>query len=143
MKIFKILFLMALINSSLSSCSSSSALSSIGLIGTGLGAAAGTGVGYVIGDKIGKKTENMVLAGAIGAGAGMLAGGLINDNLELEKAKTRIIRQARQTDARQHEIDSLRESLTDASNWGKLETRSWNERYRGDYYDTPYEGRLR
>ena len=100
-------------------------------------------MGYVIGDKIGKKTENMVLAGAIGAGAGMLAGGLINDNLELEKAKTRIIRQARQTDARQHEIDSLRESLTDASNWGKLETRSWNERYRGDYYDTPYEGRLR
>lgn len=143
MKIIKFLFLASLINTSLCSCSSSSALSSLGLIGTTVGAATGIGAGYVIGDQIGKKSENMLLAGAIGAGTGMLVGGLINDSQEEKNAKTRIVRQARQTDARQKEIDALRESLSDGSSWGKLETKSWNERYRGDYYDTPYEGRLR
>ncbi len=127
-----------------SACSLGSAFSTEGIVGTAIGTLGGTAAGYAIGDQIGKKTENMALAGAIGGGMGMLAGGNMHDRAQAhQEVKQAIVREAQIVDSNQLEIDSLRERMHENSSWGQSERRPWNERYWGESYDLPYEGTLR
>lgn len=122
-------------------CSASSLLTTEGVAGTALGTIGGTGVGYFVGEQLGKKTENMALAGGIGAGLGMLVGGMLHErNVSEVRARQVLVREAQVVNENQREIDSLREKLTDSSTWGRGEVKSWNERYMGESYDIPYEG---
>lgn len=141
-KISQILAVSFLI-SSLSACSSSSILSSEGLWGASLGTAAGAGAGYLVGDHIGKQTENMALLGGVGAGVGILAGGLLHDeNVRSSQQKLAVVREARLIGENQKELDHLRQSMEDATVWGQTEVKPWNERYVTDENssNTPYQG---
>ncbi|MFN8388973.1 MAG: hypothetical protein U0136_01635 [Bdellovibrionota bacterium] len=128
----------------LGGCSPSSLVSQEGALGTGFGFLGGTGAGYLIGQQIGKKTENMALVGALGGGLGALAGGMLHErNVAQSNAKRAVVREARAIDENQRRIDEMRERMSDASTWGRSEVKPWNERYLGDSYDSPYEGPLR
>ena len=131
------------IASSLSACSTSSLFSSEGLWGASLGTAAGAGAGYLVGQHIGKQTENMALLGGIGAGVGVLAGGLLHDeNVKASQQKLTVVREARLIGENQKELDHLRQAMEDASVWGQTEVKPWNERYVTDENasNTPYQG---
>ena len=128
---------------SASACSMSSALTQEAIMGTAFGTAAGVGTGYLIGDEIGKQTENMALAGGVGAGLGLLAGGLLHEhNVKEAEQRSVLIREVKMIGENQREIDALRERLTESSTWGKGEVKPWKERYWGDNYNIPYEGRI-
>ena len=135
----KISFLSALLLSS--GCSPSSLITTEGLAGSLLGAAGGSGVGYAIGQQIGKTKENMLLAGGIGAGLGIMGGALLHEhNISAVQKRQIVIRQAQVINRQQQEIDSLRDTMHDNSAWGRGEVRPWNERYLGENSDSPYEG---
>lgn len=124
-----------------SGCSPASVLTTEGAAGGLLGAAGGTGIGYAIGTQIGKTTENMLLAGTIGTGLGLMAGGLLYEqNMFSAERREVVIRRAQQISTQQKRIDSLREEMFERSSWGRQEVKSWNDRYWGDSYDSPYEG---
>ena len=131
-----------LISSALIGCSSGSSMfTQEGMMGSSFGLLAGTGAGYLIGQQIGKPTENMALAGGIGAGLGLLAGGLMHDrNLKKEYAKQAVVREAQLVSDNQKDIDDMRQRMQDSSTWGQGEVKSWNDRYWGESYDVPYEG---
>lgn len=113
------------------------------MLGTALGTAAGVGAGYAISEQIGKPVENMALVGAAGAGLGMLAGGLLHERNERDaEERSVLIREVRMIGENQREIDTLRENLTESTTWGKGEVKPWNERYWGENYSSPYEGRI-
>jgi hypothetical protein len=116
-------------------------LSTEGAITSSLGLLGGTGAGYLIGQRVGKKTENMALAGAIGGGMGLMAGGLLHEhNMKVVEARRARVREARALDRNQSEIDELRERMYDDSSWGRSEVKPWNQRYWDESYDEPYEG---
>jgi hypothetical protein len=128
---------------SFTGCSFSSLGTSEALLGGGLGAAAGTGAGYAIGESIGKSTENMLLVGGIGTGLGLLGGAMLHErNMKEAQRRDVLIREIRMVGENQKEIDSLRERMHDESSWGGMEVKPWNERYLGESYNTPYEGRI-
>ncbi|MBP9838863.1 MAG: glycine zipper 2TM domain-containing protein [Proteobacteria bacterium] len=144
LKNFKILLSVVLLTSSLSSCSTLSGIySSEGLVGSSIGALGGAGIGYAVGTQIGKKTENTLLAAGIGAGLGALIGGSMHADAKEEQAKLVVVRKAREKDELQAKIDNLREDYNDSVSWGRSETKSWNERYEGDDFSSPYEGTRR
>lgn len=125
------------------SCSPSSMFTSEGAYSSAAGGILGTGIGYAIGQQVGKTTENMLLAGTIGSGIGLMAGGLLHEhNIAVSQKQEVLIRQVRMVDDNQREIDSLREKLHDSTSWGGNEVKPWNERYWGDNYQHPYEGTL-
>lgn len=110
-----------------------------------IGGAGGTGVGYLIGDQVGKKTENMLLAGSIGAGLGALGGNWFEQYREASKNKRTIyVRQSREIDENQKKLDALRNLQYEESIWGQKETKPYNERYwdSSDYEGGEYEGQL-
>ena len=126
-------------------CSYDRMFTSEGLWGTSLGTAAGVGGGYLVGQQIGKPTENMALLGGVGAGAGLLAGGLLHEeNVKASQKKLQVVREARLIGDNQREIDHLRQSLEDSSVWGQNEVKPWNERYVTDEDDgySTYQGQL-
>lgn len=124
-----------------SACSLSSFPSLEGLAGATAGAAVGAGIGSIIGDHAGKKTENTLMAGGIGALSGMAIGALVHDNrMELAKEDAQVIREAKQLDARQKEIDDTRRAVDSDSSWGKLEVKPWQERYNIENSEMPYQG---
>ena len=83
------------------------------------------------------------LAGAIGGGLGMLAGGMLHErNVSEVKKRQLLVREARVVSENQREIDAMRENLAESTRWGGGEVKPWNERYWGESYDTPYEGRF-
>ncbi len=124
-------------------CSPTSVLSTEGAVGGALGAAGGTGIGYAIGQSIGKTTENMLLAGTIGSGLGLMAGGLLYEhNVFSSQEREVIIRRAQRINSQQREIDALREDMFERSSWGRSEVKGWNDRYWGESPNTPYEGTL-
>lgn len=130
-----------LLSSNLTACSS--LFTTEGLWGTTIGSAAGIGTGYIVGDNIGKQTENMLLIGGVGAGLGALAGTLLHDeNVKSSQKKLAVVREARLIGENQREIDHLRRSLEDSSTWGQLEVKPWNERYvtDEDASNVPYQG---
>lgn len=136
-------FLVASLFSAATGCSPTSVLSTEGAAGGLLGAAGGTGIGYVIGTQIGKTTENMLLAGTIGSGLGLMAGGLLYEhNVFSAQEREVVIRRAQRISTQQRQIDSLREDMFERSSWGRGESKSWNDRYWGESYDAPYEGTL-
>jgi len=135
------IFLFIVVGSLLSGCSYGSVFTSEGLMGTSIGMAGGTGAGYLIGEEIGKKTENMALGAGIGSGLGMLAGGMLHEhNVRETQTRQVLIREAKMVGENQAEIDALRERMTESSVWGRSETKSWNDRYWGDNEGVPYEG---
>ena len=137
--------LFAGVTMSATGCSTDSLFTSEGLWGTSLGTAAGVGTGYLVGQHIGKPTENMALIGGIGAGAGLLAGGLLHDeNVKASQKKLQVVREARLIGDNQREIDHLRQTLEDSSVWGQNEVKPWNERYVTDEDDgySTYQGQI-
>lgn len=124
-----------------SACSVSSLPSFEGLAGAVAGTAVGAGIGSIVGDHAGKKTENTLMAGGIGAATGIALGALVHDNrMELAKEDAQVIREARQIDARQKEIDETRRAVESDSSWGKLEIKPWQERYNIENSEMPYQG---
>ncbi len=134
-------FLLIISITSVSSCSLDSLTTSEAVLGGGAGALAGAGIGSIIGDRIGKKTENMAMIGGIGAGTGILLGSLIHDNrAEANKEKAEIIRRAGEISQRQKQIDKLREQVQSDSSWGRSEVKPWSERYETEVSDYPFQG---
>ena len=126
----KVLAFVALCSSVAGCTSYSSIMSSEGIWGTSLGAAAGVGGGYLLGQEVGKETENMLLLGGIGAGLGALSGGLLHDeNVKSSQKKLAVVREARLIGENQREIDHLRQALEDSSIWGQTEVKPWDQRY--------------
>ena len=77
----------------------------------------------------------------IGALSGMAIGALVHDNrMELAKEDAQVIREAKQLDARQKEIDDTRRAVDSDSSWGKLEVKPWQERYNIENSEMPYQG---
>ena len=125
----------------LSSCSLESLTTTEAILGGGAGALAGVGIGSLVGDEIGKKTENMAMIGGIGAGTGILLGSLIHDNrAEASREKAEIIRRAGEISQRQKQIDKLREQVQSDSSWGRSEVKPWSERYETEVSDYPFQG---
>jgi len=125
----------------LSGCSPAGFVSPEGMVGTGIGAAAGSGVGWLFAESVGNTAENVLINGAIGAGVGMLAGAMLYQrNLKVAREREVVMREARMLDVNQQEIDQLRRKVDDASSWGANETRPWDERYQKVQDNRPYQG---
>ena len=123
------------------SCAPSSVISPEGAVGGLLGSAVGGGVGAFFAQDYGHQTENILINGAIGAGAGLAAGALVHEiRMESANEKARIVRQAEMIGEAQREIDLLRQEMADASTWGRGEVKPWEDRYMGDNPDLPYQG---
>ncbi len=124
-----------------SACSLSGLSSWDGLAGATAGGAVGAGIGSIIGDHTGKKTENTLLGAGAGALSGIALGALINDNrMELAQEDAQVIREARQIDERQKEIDQIRRAVNSDSSWGRAEVKPWQERYNTEASELPYQG---
>ena len=122
-------------------CSPTAVTAPEGMIGTALGAAAGSGVGLLFGNKEGNTTENVIVNSAIGAGVGLLAGSLLHErNLQIAKEREVVLREARMLDSNQQDIDQLRRKVYDSSSWGANETKVWDERYEENQSNRPYQG---
>lgn len=129
----------ALISSS--ACSLSGLSSWDGIAGATAGGAVGAGIGSIIGDHTGKKTENTLLGAGVGVLSGVALGALINDNrMELAQEDAQVIREARQLDARQKELDDIRRAVNSDSSWGRSEVKPWQERYNTETSEIPYQG---
>ena len=123
------------------SCTLSSYGTQEGLLGSLAGAVAGGAAGQIFGDKYGKKTENTALGAGIGALSGVAIGSLIHDKrMESSKEKAQVVRVSREVNAKQKEIDQLREEVYSESSWGRLEVKPWSERYQTETADLPYQG---
>lgn len=126
----------------LSACSLSSYPTGEGLIGGLAGAAAGVGVGQLIGDQIGNKSKNTAISAGVGAATGLAIGALIHDSRsQIDQEEEAVIREAKRIDARQKEIDTLREDVYSNSSWGRLEVKPWHERYQIEESEYPYQDR--
>ena len=133
--------LLGMLALSQSACSLASYQTMEALVGGAGGSIAGGGVGYIIGQEIGKKTENTATGAAVGAAAGVALGALVHENnVELSKEREVVVREAKLIDENQKEIDRLREEVNEESNWGRNETKPWNERYADDIPDEPFQG---
>jgi hypothetical protein len=122
-------------------CSPASMGTTEGLYGTALGAAAGTGVGLLFAQKVGNTAENVLINGAIGAGAGLLAGALLHEqNVEVAREREVVQREARLLHENEREIAQMRRQIESASSWGQNETQTWAERYPEDQSNLPYQG---
>ena len=85
--------------------------------------------------------ENVLVNGAIGAGAGLLTGVIINEYQKRQSPEEiRIIREAQLIGSNQTTIDKLRKEVDESSDWGKNESRSWEERYQTEDSHRPYLG---
>lgn len=124
-----------------SACSPSGYSSREGMTGAMLGTALGSGVGWLLGNEVGDKTENVALNAAIGGGIGLLAGALMHErNISLARKRAVVIREAALASENQKEIDALRQRVDDASSWGRNEVKPWDERYIGNEPDRPFQG---
>ncbi len=122
-------------------CSLSSYGTQEGVLGSIAGLVVGGGIGQILGDEYGKKTENTALGAGIGAASGLALGALIHDNRsQIAKEKALVVRKERQIDDRQKEIDELREDVYSQSSWGRLEVQPWSERYKIETSEIPYQG---
>ena len=125
----------------LSACSPGSYASNEGMMGAFTGTLLGSGVGWYLGDELGKKKENILLNAAIGGGLGLVGGALLNEQkVRLAKEREVVIREALLIDENQKELDNLREDLDESTNWGRGEVKPWNERYPDEAYDLPFSG---
>lgn len=124
-----------------SACSLSSLPTTDGLLGATAGAVVGGGIGNIIGDHLGKKTENTAIAAGVGALSGLAIGGLIHDNrMEIAKEDAQVIREAELISSRQKEIDEVRKSTEAKSSWGRSEVKPWQDRYQIETSEYPYQG---
>lgn len=136
-----ILISLLFILSTVQGCSLASYGTQESILGSIAGAIGGTGIGYIIGDEYGKKTENMAIAGGIGAASGLALGALVHDNrAKFAQEGAQIVRQAKHISDRQKEIDILREDTYSESSWGKLDIKPWHERYEVETSEMPYQG---
>lgn len=125
----------------LSGCSAGSAFTKDGGLGALIGGALGAGAGAALGDQRGEAEAGAVLGGVVGAGLGLIAGAVIHEQGEEAARKNEIIvRRAAPVSLEQREIDALREEVYDSTSWGRGEVKPWNERYRGDNPNIPYQG---
>lgn len=125
----------------MSACSLSSYPTGAGTIGLISGGLLGAGAGSLLSKKIGNSTKNTALIGGIGAATGLIVGAAIHEQRQqLAKEQEAIIREARRIDARQKEIDALRQDVYSKSSWGRLEVKPWHERYVIETSDDPYHG---
>lgn len=139
-KIYNCLLSLALITS-MGACSLGSYATGPGLVGTLAGGALGAGAGHLLGQRIGNTTKNTALVGGIGAATGLLVGAAVHEQRQqIIKEKEAVIREARRIDARQREIDVMREDVYHRSSWGKLEVKPWHERYQTETSEYPYQG---
>ncbi len=140
MRLVKSVVLISLING-LVGCAPSSMFTQEG---AGFGIVSGLlggGAGYLIGEEVGKKTENTLLGTGVGVGLGMMAGGLIHEqNVRTAQKRTVVVREARLIGETQKELDHLRNELTESTTWGGNEVKPWNERYWGEDTGIPYQG---
>jgi hypothetical protein len=56
------------------------------------------------------------------------------------KASPTVVRKAQETNEQQKEIDDLRKEIYDSTKYGGGEVKSWNERYKGQNTNSPYQG---
>ncbi|MCC6219616.1 MAG: hypothetical protein IT291_00060 [Deltaproteobacteria bacterium] len=123
----------------MSGCSMRSSYSSEGLIGTLIGTGVGGGLGYFLGDQADVAKEGAIAGGAVGAGLGLLAGGLMYDDAQLSRHEV-VVRKSLPVSDTSKQIDAIRNQVYDSSSWGNNETKSWNERYLGKNPNIPYQG---
>ena len=122
-------------------CSPSSMASPEGAVGSIITGVLGAGAGYAVGNEIGKKTENTLLGAGVGAGLGLMAGGLLHEqNLRVAKQRAVVVREAKMISRQQKELDNLREQLSESTQWGGNEVKPWNDRYWGEDSAIPYQG---
>lgn len=128
----------------LSGCSASSAFTQSGGVGALVGGAAGAGIGASIGDQYGETQFGALLGGGIGAGLGLLTGAVIHEqNEEMARKEEIVVREAVGVSPEQYEIEALRKEVNESSDWGRNETKPWEERYRGSNPNAPYQGPAR
>lgn len=126
---------------SFAGCAPASYASSQAAGGTLIGAAVGSGVGWLLGNEVGSKTENVLLNSAIGGGIGLLVGSLLHEqNIRLARKREIVTREARLMSKNQMELDALREQVYESSSWGKNESSPWNKRYLDNAPNIPYQG---
>ncbi len=124
-------------------CSPASYVAAESMVGTAIGAAAGSGVGWLFASEVGNTAENIIVNGAIGAGVGLLAGAILHErNLQIAREREVVLREARMLNQNQREIDELRRTVDDASSWGANERRPWDERYQREQSHRPYQGAM-
>ena len=107
---------------------------------TAIGTAGGAGIGYLFSRDRGHTAENVLINGAIGASAGLLAGALLRErNVKIEQEKQVVQREARVIDENQKELDALRERVYDSTSWGRSEKKSFDQRYQIETSELPYQ----
>ena len=138
-RIFTLLLVMT------SACSSGSYLTQEGFLGSAVGAVGGSGLGYLIGQQVGKKTENVAIAASVGAGLGLLGGAWLHEqNSRYSEENQTVVREAKLIESQQHEIDHLRGLIYDSSSWGDNDrNKSWDQRYNIDQSAIPYQGQIK
>ena len=125
----------------LAACSAGSAFTQSGALGTVLGGAAGAGIGASLGKQHGETELGALVGGSIGAGLGLISGAIIHEQSEQMARKEEIVvRQAAAVSPEQLEIDALRKEINASSDWGRNETKSWEDRYEGSRSNSPYQG---
>ncbi len=126
-----------------SSCTPASYSSQEGVTGGLLGVGTGALSGWLIGEQVGKKTENIALGSAIGGGLGMLGGAWINEqNIKLVRKRELVVREATLVGQQQRELDQLREQVYDSSSLGGNEVKPWDRRFWDEEPESPYQGKV-
>lgn len=122
-------------------CSPAAYSSSEGIVGGLIGSAMGSGVGAYFGSVEGNMTKNILANAAIGGGLGLLGGSMMyENNLQLERQREVVVREAEMIDKNQRELDLSRERLYDSTSWGGNDSKPWNERYPAEDLELPYQG---
>lgn len=124
-------------------CAPSSAFTQPSLVVGGAGALIGGGAGWAthyFDDSIIAQRAAALGAG-VGAGIGLVAGGLLYESKIEAESKLPPIRTPYLLDRTlRTEIDATFEETHDRTRWGRGETRSYTDRYVVEQSDEPYQG---
>ena len=137
----KITTLLVCITISCTSCSLASYASQEAVAGALGGTVIGSATGFAISRRIGNTSRNVLVNAAIGTGAGLAAGTLLNHrNIKNAKKREVVVREAKLIGKNQLELDRLRQEIYDASSWGNNEVGTWDKIYPATNTGNPHQG---
>jgi len=122
------------------SCSAGGNLPTTPLLGGGAGGLAGYWIGDSLADP-GRENAGRAIGAGLGIVSGAVAGGLVERNSEEQRRRALPTKRVKETQDRtlDIEIDRARRELDDGLNYGRSETKSYEERYRDSESNTPYQ----
>lgn len=141
MKSTTYIFALGLFAVSTSACSAPGNLPSTSLAGGGVGAIAG----YFLGEnaaETGRENTGRAIGAGLGVVSGAIAGGIVEKSNQRAQAEALPNKRVPEDQDRSldREIDRARRDLDEKLNYGRSETKTYEERYRESESHLPYQG---